>query len=199
MTSQIAFLVLAAITLGAAVGVVLARSVFISALYLVGAFVGVAGLYVLLGAGFLATVQVLVYVGAISVLILFGVMLTRNIMAEEHPNNAQWALALVVAVALFAVLATVAYQTEWPLSAGAVLPPAGGTVVLAEGAGGATTGDLDLAPGTVAGAGGETGGAVPGPTVGFGLALMADYLLAFEVAGAILLVALVGAIAIARE
>jgi len=197
MISQVAFLVLAALTLGAAVGVVVARSVFVSALYLVGAFVGVAGLYVLLGAGFLATVQVLVYVGAIAVLILFGVMLTRNIMAEERPVNSQGAVALVVAVALFAVLAAVARQTDWPLSEGAVLPASGGTVVLAEGPAASAAGER---PGEgVAGGGTATGVVVPGPTEGIGQALMTDYLLAFEVAGAILLVALVGAIVIARE
>src|SRR5689334_13462826 len=82
MTPQpepIVFYVFAAITVGSALVVVLARSLIYSAFALLFTFAGVAGLYVLLGADFLAATQLLVYVGGILVLLLFGVMLTHKI------------------------------------------------------------------------------------------------------------------------
>ena len=75
----IVFYLFAAISVGSALLVVLARSLIYSAFALLGAFFGVAGLYVLLGADFLAATQLLVYVGGILVLLLFGVMLTHKI------------------------------------------------------------------------------------------------------------------------
>ena len=87
LLQQIAFMVLAAISLGGAWGVIRAHSVFVSALWLILSFVGVAGLYVMLEAGFLAVIQVLVYVGAISVLILFAIMLTEDVMGQAEPAS----------------------------------------------------------------------------------------------------------------
>jgi NADH-quinone oxidoreductase subunit J len=114
MIEQIAFVVIAATMLVSAFGVVAARTVFVSALWLVLSFVGVAGLYVLLGAGFLAMIQLLVYVGAISVLILFVIMLTRDVMGDHPQRNRQWVLAAILALALFGVLAVLGYTTDWP-------------------------------------------------------------------------------------
>jgi NADH-quinone oxidoreductase subunit J len=191
MLSQMIFLVLTLVTLGGAVGVVTARTVFISALWLILSFFGVAGLYVMLGAGFLAVIQVLIYVGAISVLILFAVMLTHQPMEARERFNRQWALGFMLAFSIFGALAIVAYSANWPLSE-AQLPPSGGAVVSAEAA-------AELSSVVK-----ETGAdaavyRLPEQVVMIGRAFMIEHFLAFELIGLILLVALVGAIVVARE
>lgn len=195
MIEQAAFLILSAVTLGAAVGVVTARSVFVSALWLVLSFLGVAGLYVLLDAGFLAAIQVLIYVGAISVLLLFAVMLTRNIMAPDVATTNQWAAGLTLALAVFGGLAVVGHQADWRLNRAEVVPPGGGAVVVEAGASAAEV------PGVIlqTDENGVTTPVATGTIATLGRSFMSDYLLAFEVAGAILLVALLGAIVIARD
>lgn len=111
------FFVLAAVTLIAGLLVVTVRNVVYAALALVGAFFGVAGLYLLLEAEFLAVVQVLIYVGAISVLILFAIMLTRGLMSTAQTGvNAQWAAAALIAVFLFLGMFLVAGRGPWPLN-----------------------------------------------------------------------------------
>lgn len=199
MIEQVAFLCIAGVTLGAAVGVVTARSVFVSALWLVLSFCGVAGLYVLLQAGFLAVIQVLVYVGAISVLILFAVMLTRDMMLEPRQTNRQWVIGIFLALALFGGLAALAYQADWPLATGQVVTSAGGTVVIGDGM---SVEAAARVPGAIAVRGPDGASesyVVPSPVAALGRAFMMEYLLPFEVIGAILLVAMVGAIVIARE
>jgi len=118
---QFIFIVLSIITLGAALAVVTSKNLFHSALFLVLSFVGVAGLYVLLEAGFLAAVQILVYVGAISILIIFAIMLTRRLMARDLvQRNAQWGISALVALLLFAVLGFVLLRVNWPVVEAAV-------------------------------------------------------------------------------
>ncbi len=118
---QFVFIVLSIITLGAALAVVTRKNLFHSALFLVLSFVGVAGLYVLLDAGFLAAVQILVYVGAISILIIFAIMLTRRLMAEDLvQRNAQWGISGLVALLFFAVLGLVLLRVNWPVVGGDV-------------------------------------------------------------------------------
>ena len=77
---QVMFIVLSAVTLISGALVVTTRSLFRSALWLVLTFFGIAGLFVLLNAEFLAVAQVLIYVGAISTLIIFAIMLSRGVM-----------------------------------------------------------------------------------------------------------------------
>jgi len=114
--SPIAFIILSIITLGAALAVVTSKNLFHSALFLILSFVGVAGLYILLEAGFLAAVQILVYVGAISILIIFAIMLTRRLMARELvQRNTQWGISGLVALLLFAVLGFVLLRVDWPV------------------------------------------------------------------------------------
>ena len=104
---QVAFWLLAVLTAAGAVRVVTARNVVHCALYLVAALSSLAALYVLLLAEFVAWAQVLVYVGAIVVLLLFGVMLTRGgIGREKVDNESQRAIAVVCALAVFALLST---------------------------------------------------------------------------------------------
>lgn len=79
------FATLSVLILGLAVLTVYSRNIVHSALYLIGSFAGVAALYISLNAPFLGVAQVLVYIGAVGVLILFAVMLTRRtIMEESH-------------------------------------------------------------------------------------------------------------------
>ena len=115
------FFLLAALTLIAGILVVTVRYVVHSALALVGAFFGVAGLYLLLEAEFLAVVQVLIYVGAISVLILFAIMLTRGLMSSDETGvNAQWAAAALIAMFLFMGMFLISARGPWPIDTTAI-------------------------------------------------------------------------------
>lgn len=104
----IAFFIMAAFALGGSLGVVVNRNLFHAALYLVLALFGVAGLFVLLEAPFLAAVQVLVYVGAITVLITITIMVTRRIMGVSESVNRQWPLAAGVSALIAITLGFVA-------------------------------------------------------------------------------------------
>ena len=158
---QIVFVILAVGAIGSAVGVVTSKNIFYSALMLVACLFLVAGFYVLLEAPFLAAVQVLVYVGAIAVLIIFAVMLTEKMMSKKaRAWNEQWWVALVVALCLAAVLLYVVVTATWQVSP--ATPPTDAIAAL-------------------------------------GKALMSTYVLPFEVASVLLLMALVGSIIIARE
>ena len=161
--SQVVFIVLTGVTLIGALGAVTSRNLFHAALFLVLSFIGVAGFYILLEAEFLAMVQLLVYVGAISILIIFAVMLSRRMMSSDFKaRNEQWAWGLVAAVALFGILAFILLRVAWPVAEASVSD----TVMI------------------------ELGEALLNPE---------QYLLVFEVASVLLLVALVGAVVIARE
>ena len=99
---QIVFLAVASVSLIAAFMVVSAKSLVHSALWLVLTLFGVGIMYVLLDAGFFAMAQVLIYIGAIAILFIFAVMLTRRIMADSGPRlNSSWWLAALVAILLF--------------------------------------------------------------------------------------------------
>jgi len=116
---DIVFWILAVVAVGAALGVVLMRDLFRAALLLVVVFMAVAGFFVLLSAEFLAVVQVLIYAGAISILIIFAVMLTRDVQRGNLPNQLQIPAVLFSAL-LLAVLVVVATDTNWDLTADAV-------------------------------------------------------------------------------
>lgn len=108
---QALFWVLAAVIGLAAIRVVTARNVIHAALYLVATLMGAAGLYLLLVAEFVAWVQVLVYVGAIVVLMLFGLMLTRAPIGKGNFDNDQRPLAALCALAVFAVTSWILIDT----------------------------------------------------------------------------------------
>ena len=99
------FVVLAVLGTGAAVAVVTAKNVVHAALLLVVTLAMVAGVYLLLAAEFVAWVQVLIYVGAIVVLLLFGLMLTRAPIGREALDNQQRAVSALVALGVLAGLA----------------------------------------------------------------------------------------------
>lgn len=117
------FYLLAAVTVVSALGVALSRNVVYSAFALMGALLGVAGLFVLLGADFLGVVQLLVYVGGILVLTLFAVMLTQRI-ADVHVSNRAVGVipGAVLVLALFGWMVRVGLRATWV--AGTVTEPA---------------------------------------------------------------------------
>jgi NADH:ubiquinone oxidoreductase subunit 6 (subunit J) len=113
---HILFLAIAGFTLLCAFGVVASRNLFHSAIWLIGAFAGVAGLYWLLEAEYLAIAQILIYIGAIATLIVFAIMLSRGMMiGRTRMNNFQAGISAVVAVLLFALLSLVLLQVDWPV------------------------------------------------------------------------------------
>ncbi len=162
-TEQICFILLGLIVIGGALGVVLIKNIVYSAFLLGGVFMGVAGLYLLLNASFVAAAQVLVYVGAVNVLILFAIMLVNS--REE-------------------LKAIKELQIRKLLSAGVC----GGLLILLF--------RVDL----------TTNWLTPGPnaigeksTERIGEHLFTDYLLPFELASVLLLMAMIGAIVLARR
>lgn len=163
---QVVFIATVAMTLGAAVMVVTTRNLVHAALWLVVALFGVAVTFVLLEAAFLAVAQVVIYIGAIAILFIFAVMLTRRLMQDTGPQtNRGWWAAALIAILLFGGL-------SWMLSTWAgfgeqlsTLPP----------------------------------GADPIRELGEALVSPNAYILPFELAGVMLLAALVGAIVVARE
>ena len=111
---DVVFWLLAVVVVGGALGVVLVPDLFRAALLLVLVFVGVAGFFVLMSAEFLAVVQVLIYAGAVSILIIFGIMLTRDVQRGNLPNR--WQIpAVLFSSLLLASLVVVAVGTDWEL------------------------------------------------------------------------------------
>jgi len=155
------FALLALITLGAAAMVVTTRNLLRAALWLILAFFGIAGIFILLNAEFLAVAQILIYVGAIATLVIFAIMLTRNMMDPSQPRfNEQWGVVGGFAALLFVVLAAIVTRVTWPVAAGDV----------------------------------------PADTIRrLGSDFVGPYVVPFEVASVLLVVAMVGAIIIARE
>lgn len=101
---SIAFFVFSLLTLGGALGVVTSRNLIHGALYLILSLFGGAGLFVLLSAPFMAAVQVIVYIGAIAILIIFAVMLTRSMTAMREVFNQQWWISAIAAALFFVLL-----------------------------------------------------------------------------------------------
>lgn len=180
--SQVIFAVLALATVGAAIAVVTLRNLFHAALMLVVAFFGVAGFYVLLDAGFFAAAQVLVYIGAISILIIFSVMLTRGVFMPQARNSQSGYVAVAAAILFILIAALVGpWSIPWQ---------------------GAQIGALTL-PARPFGNPAEFSQAVPKLPVDyinlFGQKLVTEYFVAFLLSGVLLLLAMIGAIWVARE
>ena len=111
---DLVFWVLAIITISSALGVVLLHNLFRAALLLVLLFLSIAGHFFMLTAEFLGVVQVLIYAGAISILIIFAIMLTQNVQQGNLPNKLQFP-ALFVSVGLAGILIFVLLNTNWHL------------------------------------------------------------------------------------
>ena len=109
---NIGFGIIATVMIFAAFSVVTTKNVVHAALYLVLVLGGVAAQYILAAAEFVAVSQVMVYIGAVMVLFLFGIMLTRaQIGAEEGLNNKGWQLGIPVALLMFGLMAYVILDT----------------------------------------------------------------------------------------
>jgi NADH-quinone oxidoreductase subunit J len=169
VAQNIFFYVIAAGIIFSALRVVTSRNVVHAALYLVAVLAGVGAQYVLLTAEFVAAPQDLVYIGAIIVLFLFGIMLTRTkIGRDQDLTHRSWYGGLATAVILFAVMAY-ALIDEFGWSRSAL--PADTRIATVNGSNTATVSD----------------------------AVFSQYLLPFEVISVLLLAALVGAIVLARK
>jgi NADH-quinone oxidoreductase subunit J len=164
LSERFAFLVFAAITLVGAVNVVTRRNPVHAALWLVGSFLGVAGLFLTLGAGLLGAIQVMVYAGAIMVLFLFVILLLN---LETTPFDG---LSIARGASLLAAVATLALVVIPFATAKELRAPA--------------TPDLPELP--------ATAGNVAN-------VLFTKYALPFEVVSLLLLIAMVGAIHLARR
>ena len=158
----VTFVILSVLMLGTALGVVLFSNIVYSAFLLAGVFISMSGLYILLNADFVSAAQILIYVGAVNVLILFAIMLV-NKREEFKPMKNGWirqGATAVVCGGLFALLSAVSVITPWKIST--ATPLASSIVPLAK-------------------------------------HLFTDFLLPFELASVLLLIAMIGAIILARR
>lgn len=108
------FYAVAGLTVGGAAAVALSRNILYSALGLLAALLGAAGLYALLSADFVAVAQVFIYIGGVLILILFAIMLTNRI-GEVNVSNASmgWAGAGILTAVLLAMLLVIAFEVPW--------------------------------------------------------------------------------------
>ncbi len=111
----VAFYILAATTVGCALMVAFVRELVQAVLFLALAFVGVAGIYIVLSADFVAVVQVLIYAGAVAVLMTFAVMLTPA-ADRKNSETAFWAPAAVLAGLVLVIIVFVSYDTTWKIA-----------------------------------------------------------------------------------
>ena len=130
--SVLVFYAFAVLTVGSAACVAFSSNIVYSAFALMGAFLGVAALYVFLAADFVAAAQVLVYIGGILVLILFAIMLTHRIGDVEISNRAVGRIpALLIVGTVAAVMAGAVWRTAWPVAES--LPEAPSTYAIGNG------------------------------------------------------------------
>jgi NADH-quinone oxidoreductase subunit J len=122
MGLAVTFWIMAVVIVAAALCVVFLRNVFRAALTLILCFIGVAGLYITLSADFLAGVQILIYVGAISVLIILAIMMTRDVQRGDPSNKLKIPAAIVAAVLLGILIYTVT-SADWKIASQAPLTP----------------------------------------------------------------------------
>ena len=163
-TQIICFSVLSLVVIIGALGVVLLESIVYSAFLLGGVFMSIAGLYLLLNASFVAAAQVLVYVGAVNVLIIFAIMLVnkKEDLKPIENLNSRRIISSSICLTLLSLLIRVDLSNVWGLSS----------------------------PKTSIG---------EKSTIRIGEHLFSDYLLPFEVASVLLLMAMIGAIVLARR
>ena len=172
---DIVFWVLAASSIVAAFAVVQMRNLFRAALFLIVSFLAVAGMFVLLRAEFIAAVQVLIYVGAISVLIIFAILMTGEVETGSPAHSMR--IPVGILAGLFGIMAVfVTVQTDW--------------IIL----------DNVLQEGQLSATATSKVGEVFSNTIPWiAQLLVQDFVLAFEVASVVLLAAIIGALALIRE
>jgi NAD(P)H-quinone oxidoreductase subunit 6 len=164
---SVSFILLSVMMIAAALGVVLLENIVYSAFLLGGVFISISGLYLLLNADFVSAAQILIYVGAVNVLILFAIMLV-NKREDFAPVAGRWirrAAAAAVSLGLLGLLGTMVLRTPWPAP------------VKVELASTSTTSTV----------------------IKIGEHFFSDFLLPFELASVLLLMALIGAVVLARR
>jgi NADH:ubiquinone oxidoreductase subunit 6 (subunit J) len=198
--TTVAFWAASSMTLGLAAIVVTQRDVFRAAIALAGSFLGVGILYFILSAEFVGVVQILVYVGAISVLMAFAVMFIQDIVSGSRPAQGR-VVGAIVAVLIFAALAFTAYNTQWSSMDDITDPVA--IAALTEGFVEIGTGDEIevLANTTIDGSelAIENDGVFVDSTGAIGVMLVRKYMLAFEIIGLLLVAALIGGLLLMRD
>ena len=186
---DIVFWLLSVMAVGGALGVVMVPDLFRAALLLIVVFIAVAGFFILLSAEFLAVVQVLIYVGAIAILIIFAVMLTRDVQRGNLPNRLQIP-AVVFSALLFSALVAVVVDTQWEF-----LPDIEQDKVELVQTNSVTT----LTDEVLTGEGiTESEDQTKVQEAGLADLLMSDFVLPFEAVSVLLLAALVGALVLVR-
>ena len=184
LITDITFWVIAISSIVAAIAVVQLRDLFRAAMFLVITFAGIAGLFVMLRAEFLAIVQIVIYVGAISVLLLFAVLTTRDV-THGNPSNKIRVPAAILALGLLTVLVFVSINTNWNLLSDVIPEP--GAVE--------TVGATALDPATIE----QVETVLQNTIPGISDLLLRDFVLAFEAGSVLLLAAIVAALALVRE
>ena len=192
--AQVAFWLCAVVMLISALGVVLLRDVFRAAFALAASFVAVAAIYFLLNAEFIGVVQILVYVGAILIIVAFAVMFIRDIANGSGFRNMKWNVgSLVVASLFFVSIILVSAFAEWTRIESLSNPDAQAALVGVY---------VETASGNVVAADVDAQGATVGSflsSVGpIGFLLIRDYVLVFEIAGFLIIAALTAGIVIMR-
>ena len=188
MAARILFLAIASLGLLAALGTVLSRNLVHAALHLVGFFFCVACLFVTLDAEFLAVVQVLVYIGAVAILLMFGIMLTRDVRGGEDAEGLSGPWRIPGLLAGLCLVAMLVFGINNAVS------PSGATPWAAT----ASRPTLDYVEGEPAWVP-ERRNAIDDMGRVVGVEFMTRYAMTFELAGLLLTAALVGAVALAHR
>ncbi|BAP18152.1 MAG: NADH-quinone oxidoreductase subunit J [cyanobacterium endosymbiont of Epithemia adnata isolate EadnSB Bon19] len=160
----VSFAILATMVIGTSIGVVLLSNIVYSAFLLGGVFISISGIYILLNADFVAVAQILIYVGAINVLILFAIMLV-NKREDFSALPRHWirkGLTALICGGIFILLTTMIFVTPWSIN-----PPSSQVI--------------------------------DNTIVEIGKHFFSDFLLPFELASVLLLIAMIGAIILARR
>jgi NADH-quinone oxidoreductase subunit J len=184
---DVIFWVLAVGSVAAALGVVLLRDIFRAALLLVVVFLAVAGFFVMMNAEFLAVVQVLIYAGAVAVLIIFAIMLTREVQRGNLANRLTSPAAVLFPVLLLVALVFVAVDTDWKLLSDQPQELQERVEM--------------VQANSIAGIPEEQRAEIGGPAErsGIGELLISNFVLPFEIASVLLLAAIIGALVLVRE
>lgn len=185
---DVVFWLLSVVAIGCALGVVLTRDLFRAALLLVAVFIAVGGFFVLLNAEFLAVVQVLIYAGAIAVLIIFAVMLTRDVQRGNPPNRLQIPAAIFAGL-LLAAMVVVVIDTRWNFLPESDRPG----VELVQTSAVSTIADESLEQAGLTGEAQDDA-----QSSGLADLLIGKYVLPFEAVSVLLLASLIGALALVR-
>lgn len=162
LLSNLMFYFLAAVVIGSAAYTAFSNRLVHAAFSLLFTFFGLACLYISLGADFVGISQVIVYVGGILVLLLFGVMFTQQVEGGDEKQTMQWKWGIAFLVLFFLVLLPVIFVTPWPVMQDAAAKVPSSTIV------------------------------------NVGKLLLTKYFLPFEIASLLLLIALIGAVVIAK-